>query len=65
MTVIPKPLNITVDDDSLDKITSRPTMQVVSVDVEGTKTKLEILKERLRAIEGGGNYGFGDFAGLS
>jgi len=62
---MPKTLNTTIGDNSLDKITSRPTMQVVSVDVEGTKTKLEILKERLRAIEGGGNYGFGDVAGLS
>jgi len=65
VTVIPKPLNTTVDDDSLGKITPHPTMQAVSVDVEGTKTKLEILEERLRAIEGGGNYGFGDIAGLS
>jgi len=63
--VIPKPLNTIVDDDSLGKITPHPTMQAVSVDVEGTKTKLEILEERLRAIEGGGNYGFGDIAGLS
>jgi len=40
-------------------------MQVVSLHIEGTKTKLEILEERLRAIEGGGNYGFGDVASLS
>ncbi|XP_027912906.1 uncharacterized protein LOC114172940 [Vigna unguiculata] len=65
VTVIPKPLNTTVDDDSLGKITPHPTMQSVFVDVEGTKTKLEILEERIRAIEGGGNYGFGDVAGLS
>jgi len=63
-TVMPKPLNTIIGFNSLDKITSRPTMQVVYVDVEGTKTKLEILEERLRAIEGGGNYGFGDVAGL-
>ncbi|XP_027915141.1 uncharacterized protein LOC114174501 [Vigna unguiculata] len=65
VTVIPKPLNTTVGDDSLGKITPHPTMQAVSVDVEGTKTKSEILEERLRAIEGGGNYGFGDVASLS
>jgi len=45
VTVIPKPLNTFVDDDSLGKITPHPTMQAVSVDVEGTKTKLEILEE--------------------
>jgi len=65
VTVIPKPLNTTIGDDSLGKITPHPTMQTISADVEGTKTKLEILEERLRAIEGGGNYGFGDVAGLS
>jgi len=54
---MPKTLNTTIGDNSLDKITSHPTMQAVSADVEGTKTKLEILEERLRAIEGGGNYG--------
>jgi len=63
--VIPKPLNTTIGDDSLGKITPHPTMQTISADVEGTKTKLEILEERLRAIEGGGNYRFGDVVGLS
>jgi len=65
VTVIPKPLNITIGDSSLDKITPRPTMQAICANVEGTKNKLEILEERLRAIEGGGNYGFGDVASLS
>ena len=60
-----KPLNTTIGVNSLDKITSRPTMQAVSAEVEGTKTKFEILEERLRAIEGGGNYGFTDVASLS
>ena len=64
-TIMPKTLNTTIGDNSLDKITSRLTMQVVSVDVEGTKTKLEILEERLRAMERGGNYGFGNVPGLS
>jgi len=64
-TVMTKPLNITIGDDSLGKITPHPTMQAMSADVEGTKTKLENLEERLRAIEGGGNYRFGDVAGLS
>jgi len=31
--------------------------------VEESKTKLEFLEERLRAIEGGGSFGFGDIAG--
>jgi len=64
-TVMPKTLNTIIGDNSLDKITSHPTMQAVSADVEETKTKLEILEERLRAIERGGNYAFGDVAGLS
>ena len=64
-TVMSKPLNTTIGVNSLDKITSRPTMQAVSAEVEGTKTKFEILEERLRAIEGGGNYGFTDVASLS
>jgi len=63
-TVMPKPLNRTIDN-SLDKITPCPTMQVVSVDVVGTKIKFEILEEWLRAIERGGNYGFNVVAGLS
>ena len=63
--VMPKPLNTTIDDDSMGKITPHPTMQAVSADVEGTKTKLEFLEERLRAIEGDGNYEFGDVVDLS
>ncbi|XP_027936145.1 uncharacterized protein LOC114191163 [Vigna unguiculata] len=63
--VMPKPLNTTIGVNSLDKIKSHSTMQAVSTEVEGTKTKLEILEKRLRAIVGGGNYGFGDVASLS
>jgi len=33
-------------------------------DVEESKTKLEFLEKRLRAIEGGGSFEFGDIAGL-
>ena len=33
-------------------------------DAEEAKNKLEFLEERLRAIEGGGNFGFGNAAGL-
>jgi len=33
-------------------------------DVDRTKDKLEVLEERLRAIEGGGSYEFGDAVGL-
>jgi len=65
VTVIPKPLNTIIGDDYLGKITPHLTMQAVSTDVQGTKTKLEILEERLRAIERGGNYGFDDVTGLS
>ena len=32
--------------------------------VEESKTKLEFLEKRLRAIEGGGSFGFGDIVGL-
>ena len=42
----------------------RPAVQRLPQDVEESKTKLEFLEERLRAIEGGGSFGFGDIAGL-
>ena len=43
----------------------RPAVQRSPQDVvEESKTKLEFLEERLRAIEGGGSFGFGDIAGL-
>jgi len=35
----------------------------MSHDAEEAKNKLEFLEERLRAIEGGGNFGFGNAAG--
>jgi len=38
--------------------------QVIS-SIENKKGKLEILEERLRAIEGNKSYGFGDVVGLS
>jgi len=38
--------------------------QVIS-SIENNKGKLEILEERLRAIEGNKSYGFGDVVGLS
>jgi len=57
VTIIPKPLNTTVGDDSLGKIPPHPTMQAVFADVDGTKTKLEIFEERLWAIEGDENHG--------
>ena len=65
MIIIRKPLNTTIGDDSLGKITPHPTIQVLSADVKGNKTKLEILEEQLQAIEGGGNYRFSDVASLS
>ena len=57
VTIIPKPLNTTVGDDSLGKITPHLTMQVVFADVNRTKTKLEFFEERLWAIEGDENHG--------
>ena len=39
--------------------------QAVSANVEGVKTKLGILEEQHRAIEGGRKYGFDDLLGLS
>jgi len=39
-------------------------LQGMSHNTEEAKNKLEFLEERLRAIEGGGNFGFGNAAGL-
>jgi len=39
-------------------------LQGMSHDAEEAKNKLEFLEERLRAIEGGGSFGFGNAAGL-
>jgi len=41
-----------------------PVVQRPPQDVEEAKTKLKLLEERLRPIEGGGNFGFGDNARL-
>jgi len=41
-----------------------PAVQRSPQDVEESKTKLEFLEERLRAIGGGSSFGFGDIAGL-
>jgi len=65
VTVAPKSPNITVDEDALAKVIPHATAQVVSTGIDGAKSKLEILEERVRAIEGGGSYGFGDVARLS
>jgi len=39
-------------------------IQNVLLNADRTKTKLEVLEERLRMIEGGGSYEFGDAVGL-
>jgi len=39
-------------------------LQGMSHDAEEAKNKLEFLEERLRAIEGGGSFGFGNVASL-
>ena len=64
VTVAPKTPSITVDEDALAKVTPHATTQVASTGVDGAKSKLEILEERVRAIKGGGSYGLGDVARL-
>jgi len=39
-------------------------LQGISHDAEEAKNNLEFLEERIRAIEGGGSFGFGDVIGL-
>jgi len=51
------------------RTTAQPVVQPqiwhgISHDAEEAKSKLEFLEERLRAIEGGGSFGFGNAAGL-
>ncbi|XP_047148672.1 uncharacterized protein LOC124820924, partial [Vigna umbellata] len=47
------------------KVIPNTMLQGVVSSADGTKNKLEILEERLRAIEGVESYGFGDVARLS
>jgi len=43
---------------------TQAAVQGVSIEVDGAKSKLEILEERLRAIEGGGSSEFAEVAKL-
>ena len=61
MTIQPTILRVMLGDESKIKGIAQAT---VVADVEGVKNKLEVLEERLRAIEGAGSYGFGDAADL-
>ena len=61
-TTQPKVLNVTLGGETKTEVVA-PTAAVL--DVDRAKDKLEILEKRLRAIEGGGSYEFGDAAGLS
>jgi len=65
VTVTLKTPNINIDEDALIKVIPHATTQVMSTGVDGAKSKLEILEERVRAIEGGGSYGFSDVTRLS
>ena len=60
-TTQPKVLNVTLGGESKTEVVA-PT--VVVLDVDRAKNKLEVLEERLRAIEGGGSYEFRDVVGL-
>jgi len=65
VTVTPKPPNTVIDEDATTKVILHAIVQVVSIVVDEAKSKLEILEERVRAIEGGGGYGIDDVARLS
>ena len=41
-----------------------PQYAAISMDVEATNNKLEMLEERLMAIEGGGSFEFENVAGV-
>ena len=60
-TTQPKVLNVTLGGESKTEVVA-PTAAVL--DADRAKNKLEVLEERLRAIEGGGSYEFGDAVGL-
>ena len=65
MTVAPQPPKTFIDADPATKVVPHATVQAMSTVVDGAKSKLEILEERIRAIEGGRSYGFDDVARLS
>jgi len=60
-TTQPKVLNVTLGGESKTEFVA-PTAAIL--DADRGKDKLEVLKKRLRVIEGGGSYEFGDAAGL-
>ena len=60
-TTQPKVLNVTLGGESKTEVVAST---VAVLDADRAKNKLAVLEERLRVIEGGGNYEFGDAAGL-
>ena len=60
-TTQPKVLNVTLGSESKTEVVASTS---AVLDADRAKNKLEVLEERLRAIEGGGSYEFGDAAGL-
>ncbi|XP_014524059.1 uncharacterized protein LOC106780296 [Vigna radiata var. radiata] len=65
VTVIPQPAYMATGEDFSSKATPHTALHGVMTSIDGAKSKLEILEERLRAIEGVESYGFGDIARLS
>jgi len=57
----PKVLNVTLRGESKTEVVA---LTVAVLDADRAKNKLEVLEERLRAIEGGGSYEFEDAASL-
>jgi len=57
----PKVLNVTLGGESKTEVVA-PTVAVL--DADRAENKLEVIEERLRAIEGGGSYEFRDAVGL-
>jgi len=60
-TTQPMVLNVTLGGEPKTEVVA-PT--VAALDVDRAKDKLEVLEKRLRAIEGGSSYEFGDVVGL-
>jgi len=64
MTALPRVLQVLADEGSQAKVTTQTVAQGASLEANEAKNKLQILEERLRAIEGEGNHGFGDSTDL-
>ncbi|XP_052723845.1 uncharacterized protein LOC128193782 [Vigna angularis] len=64
-TRVTVPPHIGTGEGSSAKVIPHTVLQGVVSSADGAKSRLEILEERLRAIEGVESYGFGDVARLS